>query len=246
MRSLADGRVRDLAVPTRIPSAQLSWSPDGRRLALKGFFGEDWGVHLLDAATGARVERIAVPASSRFVEERIGQAVWSPAGDTLVLVRDRGIAVIDLASRRVEDPVPPGDDRVWTLAVAPDGRTVACSVQRADRRWAIRVVDIDARQTREVMVADSEDALMVETWTPDGSDILFTRFRLDIPWKDRRERLWRVAGDGAARPTGLEVAGMREVRMHPDGRRVAFTAGYRSLELWALEGLGRELAALRR
>lgn len=86
----------------------------------------------------------------------------------------------------------------------------------------------------------------VQSWTPDGQDLLYTRWSNDVEWRKRREELWRVAvAGGPPRSMGLVVPGMREVRLSPDGRRLAFTAGQETLEVWAVQGFEHELPAAR-
>jgi hypothetical protein len=43
-----------------------------------------------------------------------------------------------------------------------------------------------------------------------------------------------VAG-GDPEPIGLEMEALNHLRVHPDGRRLAFVAGYSSAELWVME-----------
>jgi hypothetical protein len=70
-------------------------------------------------------------------------------------------------------------------------------------------------------------------WTPDGRHLFFVR--ASGPLQDTRE-LWRVAADGGPpEPTGLAARGLRDSRLHPDGRQIAYTAGEGSSEVWVLE-----------
>jgi hypothetical protein len=37
--------------------------------------------------------------------------------------------------------------------------------------------------------------------------------------------------------TGLTIEGLRDVSIHPDGRRIAFNAGFKRGEQWVMENL---------
>jgi len=54
----------------------------------------------------------------------------------------------------------------------------------------------------------------------------------------RNETLWRVPITGGAPvSTGLMMDSLRDVSIHPDGRRIAFNAGMKRVEHWAMENL---------
>jgi hypothetical protein len=48
--------------------------------------------------------------------------------------------------------------------------------------------------------------------------------------------VWRIPmAGGELRRRGLALKGLRELRVHPDGRQIAFVAGSDKTEVWALE-----------
>ena len=79
-------------------------------------------------------------------------------------------------------------------------------------------------------------------WTPDGSQVLFTRHGRDFG-----SQLWRVSAEGG-KPGWVDLAPMEylhNVRVHPDGRRIAFKARNRlgKNAVWAMENFLPELSS---
>jgi tricorn protease-like protein len=65
----------------------------------------------------------------------------------------------------------------------------------------------------------------VLSWSADGRFLFFGN-----------GELWRVAVDnGESERVGIAMAGLIDVRVHPDGRRIAFFAQDLGAELWAME-----------
>ena len=73
-------------------------------------------------------------------------------------------------------------------------------------------------------------------WTPDGGQLLFAQ-RI-VSQKQQKFELWRISAEGGQpQKLGLAMEGriLYGLSVHPDGRRIALTAGplYRA-ELWVL------------
>ena len=65
--------------------------------------------------------------------------------------------------------------------------------------------------------------------------MLVTRWDTTQPFALRRPQLWKLPLDGsAAVALPLALPGLSEVRLHPDGRRAAFTAGGSQTEFWMM------------
>ncbi len=72
-------------------------------------------------------------------------------------------------------------------------------------------------------------------WTPDGSHVYFGRWR---EWPKRTIQVCRIPAEGGEpQVVGLELEGLSELRIHPDGQRIAFTAIHQqeTRELWVME-----------
>ena len=47
--------------------------------------------------------------------------------------------------------------------------------------------------------------------------------------------LWRVTPEGGEPQKLLEMDGLSDISVHPDGRHIAFTSGRIQMEIWAME-----------
>jgi hypothetical protein len=117
--------------------------------------------------------------------------------------------------------------------LSADGRTLAFSARigaEDERTDVLRVKTLDG-PSRELLRVRAPESLVFQDWTPDGAALVFTRRR-----DSRQVALWRIAVEGGEpQPMGLTLNALRDVSVHPDGRRVTFTAGAPVLETWVIE-----------
>jgi TolB protein len=159
---------------------------------------------------------------------------WSPDGKAIFYIhRSRGEKYVDrILSRNLET----GEEReLWRgemvlefpyLLPSPDGRQLAaCS------RESLRIVPAGGGELRELLKAQGAERLWLVSWTPDGRYLLFTKTLRGAA------ELWRIAAEGGQpeRLAPLPRPLNGELRLHPDGQRVAFTGGEDKFEVWVLE-----------
>ncbi len=73
-------------------------------------------------------------------------------------------------------------------------------------------------------------------WTPDGHHLLFGKPRQTDSPQEQTIELWRIPAEGGEpQRLGLAMENLRDVTVHPDGRRIAFSAGKEGAEVWVLE-----------
>jgi len=211
------------------------WSPDGRHILVKGTdLHARLGAYLVDVTTGeARSVAVVGGATPRM----IGAVSWGPDSNSVLLTRNGiGLVAIDLTTgteRLVFDYASEGIETFTPnpgFRVSPDGQSIAYSAYRrntAGKNETVLRVKTLPQRGRDLVVAN----VRLDDWASE-SDILFTQFERGT----QSMTLWTVsARGGPPRPMGLELVGMRNVGMHPDGRHITFTAGFPGSELWALE-----------
>jgi len=249
IHSLETGSVQELKPDLRVFTRPF-WSPDGRFLVGTG--GDKkarQGIFQVDAQTGKATPLVIVEPGQeggRAIGGGVRTMGWSRDGKALLLGRadpksnQERIVARDLQSgneREFGRDEPPGPNVApMLLSLSPDGtlRAVARADQSA-KSTSLQVVDVRRGTTRELLrVADPEGIRRFLQWTPDGRFVVFVKtFGANT---DRKE-LWRVPAEGgAARKIDLNGVVGDFVRFHPDGRRVAFTAGERAAsEVWVME-----------
>jgi WD40 repeat protein/serine/threonine protein kinase len=146
----------------------VSWSPNGRLLAIAGN-GEpsdggtlEWAgwVHVFDPVKRQRIWKLH-HGTSRVAATAV---TWSPDGQRLVSGDMNGLAEVwDMSSGRKVISAPLHTARINTLAWSPDGRRIASgSADKTVRVW-------DPTRGEELLRFDASDAQVTQCqWSPDG------------------------------------------------------------------------------
>lgn len=242
---LASGRTRDV-VP-RISELQIAspqWSPDSRSLAVRGRSLENrLGYFRIDARTGDATPILLLDSPKN--EGDYGVFSWFNAGNAFVYRHaPRGMVARDLSTgleRVVVDWKANGLRGFHGLAVSPDGASLAfaaMSVRDGAPGRAVFVQTVDGRP-RELFRVAAREFVVVQAWMPDGEHVLFTRYTQGQDAAVDPHHLWKVSvRDGDARDTTVRIPGFTQpywVALSPNGRRLAYTAGMTSGELWVME-----------
>jgi Tol biopolymer transport system component len=260
IRSVRSGEERE--VPTRIfqTAIPVRWFGDGRSVLLLGWAGERLGwvdaksvrqvFYRLDVQTGdSRIVR-------EFASNTVGPPELSPDGRTIFYWQNEDQKTVRLVAADMESGLEKvirreaSWDWLGRPAMSPDGRLLALFVpDAATKSTAIRLLSVNGGDARELSRFPSSDAVASPNesemaWSPDGRYVLFVRGS----GKDGARELWRIpAQGGEPQKIGLEDAYISSPSFHPDGRRLAFDAGFRNptrMELWEMENFlpGRSAA----
>ncbi len=224
------------------------WSPDGRFILgdarerdYAGPLMDSQGLYRIDVQTGSVIPLVQTTiCGSNCIES----PVWSRDGKAIFKRRvTESIVTRDLETGEEKElyrAVSPAQVRHFptsNLAVSPDGQRLAFVWQDGKVGiTALMVLPTAGGKPRELLRAQEPERISVPGWTPDSRHIIYAR---SVAGEKGKFELWRVSAEGgepqnfaltmeARVPYGLSV--------HPDGKRIAFTAGTeRRTEVWVLE-----------
>ena len=233
VRDTESGEVRELASRlTRV--AWVRWSPDGRSLLAAASVDGGFPICRIDVQTGE---------FERVVPKALGwPAVWSPDGRAIFFnkynktAKALSVVVHDFGADHEKELFSVADPSYYcaSVALSRDGRQLAFAVHEAESQSKVlKVLPAAGGEARDVLRGVEMAFPGSVAWTPDGLSLLFNgKARL----RGSRTELWRVPVQGGE-PQKLDLAAdnLRDLRLHPDGRHIAYTAGKDRLEVWALE-----------
>jgi Tol biopolymer transport system component/beta-lactamase regulating signal transducer with metallopeptidase domain len=237
IRSVESGETRDLSLKHPIRIGQPSWSADGGSLLAFGTRTPTLPplVYRIDAQTGALT---AIPESDGTFDYLRHAVVMARDGKSLFYslhVNDgktkpgHALKVRDLETGRDQELYRAPGWAVRSPTLSPDGRQLAFAT-----REAVMVIPTAGGEPRELARARDGEALDWESvvWMPDGRHLLLTKE------SKASNEVWRIpVAGGEPQRVGLAMPGLHGLSVHPEGRRIAFTAGVPKIELWVMEGI---------
>ena len=205
----------------------LAFSPDGKVL---GTSGSNTSVQFWDVASGREIRRIDGAASG-------GVLAFSPNGQMLVMTgAGRTLTLWDLVANRLHAEPELEKFRVTSIALSPDGRTLAAGgmtfdEKGVDQQGQVRLYDL-AREPvarRAVLTFDS-DVLGVggpNERVMTCSEVAFTPDGRVVAVGMQKIRIWDVATGGEldAFERGSGSSSDR-LAVSPDGRWLAITSPF--------------------
>jgi Tol biopolymer transport system component len=226
VRDMETGREREMSQGFRTLDGVPRWRPDGKTLLAYGLPADGGAKTLqLDVADGSAsplpgIQNCAFPQWSTTSD-----AVWCPLGEDGLVRRQLGSGEETgrVLFERSSANVPP----------SPDGRWVAFM----DKDRTLNLAPVAGGERRELLHLESTNDSCRLTWTPDSRYVLC---------RNQEGQVWRVpASGGEARKLVIPVKGLRELRVHPDGKRVAMWAQEPGSEIWVLENFLPRMAGAR-
>ena len=129
------------------------------------------------------------------------------------------------------------------LGISPDGRQL---VFGKDYK-TLMVMAVEGGESR-ILHRLQEGGFAFDcspTWTADGRYVLFGKCNPTFR-ETQSQELWRVPAEGGEAQKLLEMEGLGDISLHPDGQRIAFTGGGRNIsEVWVMENFLPEFKATR-
>ena len=231
VKSMDDGREREIADPHMVGIGRPRWEPDGQSILVKTTYRERGGLHRIDVKTGAI--SMALPIY-------IGHYNLMPHSRELIYETNRREFFrhdfVSGATTAIHTVKPPW--AMFGMAISPDGDRLAYTASNGQKLVVLRIVDLASPAGfREAFRSTPDEFIDAHAWTLDGREVIIKRSKQTTLPEDRNDSsIWAVDVEtGAARLLGLNFFGINQVRLSPDGRRLSFDGGWPAQEVWVLE-----------
>jgi Tol biopolymer transport system component len=204
------------------------WTPDGQSLIVYGWdLKGGVGVYRIDAQSGKTVRIVEGDLHGPQMSNDNTKLYATRLGPRMALVE------VGVTSGRQREIVE-GDD-LSPPALSPDGRWLAVRASEPSAKSsAILLTSVDSGDIRELSRLNQPQSFVGNvSWVADGRSLVVRRTRPGSP----PELLLMPLDGSEARKLQISVPAVTTapVRVHPDGRRIAVTAGQNRWEVLALE-----------
>lgn len=223
------GREREIR-PVLRAFTRHAWRPDGAIIVSGTGFDKRSGLYSINAQSG----EVALVVEHGRIPQGQPDVVWSKDCRTMWAYSADALYRLNLATgtldRLYSAPAKSGLG-VALLSLSPDeGQLVFQLRSQTAGLSNLLTMPASGGAAREIMTmpfAEHFGCCRALSWTQDSKYVLGARANGDV---------WLVPVDGGAPvKTELSMRGLKHVSLHPDGRRVAFTAGEQAGEIWVME-----------
>ena len=239
IRSMETGQVREL--PHRLSYfVTARWSPDGSTFVTQGTDRKGRkGIYTMDSRSGD---------TTLVVEGNFAEPQWLPDGKSITYLTAGSSQIVqrELATGK-ERLLYQSQDKMGSARLSPDGGYHLVTTRGLSGKTSVALlVPVEGGEPRELFRVNQPEAYQGfggAAWMPDGSAALVIKVLAD-----RRSReLWLVPVAGSQpRRLNIDVSDWARgtgFTLHPSGQQIAFVAGERESEVWALENFLPTLSA---
>ena len=236
IRSVESGRVRELR-PALQYINEPRWLPDSRSLVV---FGRDFkghgAIYRIDAETG-KASVIARADLCRVQVSPDGKKIYYEVGRVTLGSGPQRLFEHDLSSGDTRELFT-RSDAGGNVELSPDGRFLALVVvDPKTKTTTLTVRPVAGGEPRALFHVNLSDTLQGYgglSWTPDSQAVIVVNSTGDL---FEPKDLWLVpVTGGSARKLDIDIRGWKAggIRLHPNGKQIAFFSGADSREVWAL------------
>ncbi|MCK4264380.1 MAG: PD40 domain-containing protein, partial [Candidatus Aminicenantes bacterium] len=236
--SLVSGEKREL-FPDLENMRFIRWSREGKNFFSYGFDKKGrTGLYSIDTQTGETDYILMCKPNEEFIPEL---DVFPDAKRIVYKKYKRGKAGTgSIMSIKIRDIQSGKEEEIYHKENASESHHVALS---SDGKWiafddrvpqrTLYVIKATGGEPIELYRTKSGETITSFDWRPETRKIFFTKGISRKP-----NQLWRVNLErGEPQRIDLSMRRLRQLRFHPDGKRIAFSAGYIEVELWVMENL---------
>ena len=231
--SLENGKEREIS-PAMAYFHALRWSPDGHFILVSGIDKKGRrGIYRIDVQTGDILP---------IVNGQANQAAWSSNGKMIFYVRELAnkafrILVRDFETNEEKELYQAAEQmRISHLTISPDGKQLAFSLSGKTLLTRLMIMPTAGGSPSELLQLKDPEAIpcgfhgAVE-WIANGHQIVFVKRQ-----KQGDMELWRIPVEGGEpQDLGITEGIIHGLRVHPDGKRVAFAGGKFGNDVWVME-----------
>jgi Tol biopolymer transport system component len=240
IRALDTGAERELRPKAPLGFQPPHWNTAGDAILVSGTLAGKNAIYRIDPQSGAVSVSVELPSGKLPFTP-----AWSRDGKTLFgrFNSFNGIHRMDVATGAIQtlfnpnDPPGPsagGDTGPSDPLLSPDGHSLLFQQRDRPRTDNLLIMPPEGGTPRVLLSVKWPEQFPAGAyaWTPDSRRIVFVQRS-----GKQFEILVIPAEGGQSRRTGIHMNGIRFLRLHPDGKRIAFQGGETGGEVWVIENL---------
>jgi len=241
--SLRGGDVRQTRPELGYINGAIRWAVDGRSILAPGRDKKGrQGLFRIDLRTGGTTTVLA--GGPTHAAGPVRSPMPSPDGRTIffhrVVHEPTTVTVIgahDVVtnSTRILHQMASDGHAIRAFAVSGDGQQIAYAVDVPhDDGGVLFTLPAGGGSPREMLRLPGPYWINALAWSSDGRHLIFAK--ASGPLSRLEGSLWRIPADGGTPESlNLEMPNITQIRMHPDGRRIALMAGESTAEVWVMD-----------
>jgi serine/threonine protein kinase len=210
-------------------NGRTRWFPNGQSVLLRGRTEKHGsGVYLFNLKS-SKASQILADSSRNWVR----QYHLSPDGKFIFYLENKDGSIIQKEISNGQEKEICDDAADFDLSF--DGNFLA--VMRTDIYKGVnslRIVSVKGGSNNQIYQLQMPQWISSLAWMPDGKSLIFSIGRRDLI--DAPHRLWTISKNGgAAKDLGVSTEYVYDLRVHPDGKRIAIWTVTDSSEIWVMK-----------